>query len=184
MPTTFRPYNPMQGRLLPADLGKWLPEGRLARHVDDIVDSLDFGAFYAPNLGGGRRNSPFDPRMIVKVLVYTYASGMFLSRRIAKRLEKDVAFRMLATDNFPSHRTICEFRRLHLEDFEHLFVQVVRLEGGAGATVAKRGRRRVGNTQAASSSVDRQNPPGDPANEVGKPNRGSRCLPAAQVPRA
>ena len=132
MPTTFRPYNPKQGRLLPADLGEWLPEGHLAHHVDDIVDSLDLGAFHAPYQGDGRRNSPFDPRMMLKVLVHAYASGVFSSRRIARRLEEDVAFRMLAADNFPSHRTICEFRRRHLADFKRLFAQVVRLAGGTG----------------------------------------------------
>ena len=132
MPTTFRPYNPKQGRLLPADLGEWLPDGHLAHHVDDIVDSLDLGALYAPYLGDGRRNSPFDPGMMLKVLVYAYATGVFSSRRIARRLEEDVAFRMLAADNFPSHRTICEFRRRHLADFKRLFAQVVRLAGGTG----------------------------------------------------
>ena len=132
MPTTFRPYNPKQGRLLPADLGEWLPEGHIAHHVDDIVDSLDLGALYAPYQGDGRRNSPFDPRMMLKVLVHAYATGVFPSRRIARRLEEDVAFRMLAADNFPSHRTICEFRRRHLADFKRLFAQVVRLAGGTG----------------------------------------------------
>ena len=132
MPTTFRPYNPKQGRLLPADLGEWLPEGHIAHHVDDIVDSLDLGALYAPYQGDGRRNSPFDPRMMLKILVHAYATGVFSSRRIARRLEEDVAFRMLAADNFPSHRTICEFRRRHLADFKRLFAQVVRLAGGTG----------------------------------------------------
>ncbi len=131
-PPKFRPYNPKQGRLLPADLGEWLPEGHLAHHVDDIVDSLDLGALHAPYQGDGRRNSPFDPRMMLKVLVHAYATGVFPSRRIARRLEEDVAFRMLAADNFPSRRTICGFRRRHLADFRRLFAQVVRLAGGTG----------------------------------------------------
>ena len=154
MPTTFRPYNPGQGRLLPADLGEWLPEGHLAYHVDDIVDGLDLGAFYAPYQGDGRRNSPFDPRMMLKVLIYAYASGVFSSRRIARRLEEDVAFRMLAADNFPSHRTICEFRRRHLADFKRLFVQVVRLAGEMG--LAKFGTLSVDGTKVRANASKRK----------------------------
>lgn len=154
MPTTFRPYNPKQGRLLPADLGEWLPEGHLAHHVDDIVDGLDLGALYAPYQGDGRRNSPFEPRMMLKVLIYAYATGVFSSRRIAKRLEEDVAFRMLAADNFPSHRTICEFRRRHLADFKRLFVQVVRLAGEMG--LAKFGTLSVDGTKVRANASKRK----------------------------
>ena len=65
--------------------------------------------------------------MMVKVLLYAYATGVFSSRGIAQALEEDVAFRVLAAGNFPQHRTLCEFRRRHLEDFQALFVEVVRL---------------------------------------------------------
>ena len=65
--------------------------------------------------------------MLVKVLVYAYASGVFSSRKIAKKLHEDVAFRVLGADNFPAHRTIRDFRALHLAEFTDLFVQVVRL---------------------------------------------------------
>jgi transposase/IS5 family transposase len=75
----------------------------------------------------GPRNQPFHPAMMVKVLVYAYASGVFSSRKIAKKLHEDVAFRVLAADNFPAHRTIRDFRALHLSEFTELFTQVVRL---------------------------------------------------------
>jgi hypothetical protein len=65
--------------------------------------------------------------MMVKVLVYAYATGVFSSRKIARKLHEDVAFRVLAADNFPAHRTIRDFRALHLDEFTELFVQVVRL---------------------------------------------------------
>lgn len=65
--------------------------------------------------------------MMVKVLVYAYATGIFRSRKIARKLHEDVAFRVLAADNFPAHRTIREFRAVHLEEFTELFSQVVRL---------------------------------------------------------
>ena len=56
--------------------------------------------------------------MMVKVLVYGYATGVFSSRGMARKLEEDVAFRLLGAGNFPSHRTLCEFRRRHLEEFK------------------------------------------------------------------
>ena len=132
MPTTFRPYQPDQGLLLPPDLRDWLPEGHLAHHVSDLVDGLDLTALYAPYEGDGRRRSPYEPRMMLKVLIYGYATGVFSSRGLARRLEEDVAFRVLAAGNFPSHRTICEFRRRHLSDFQRLFVEVVRLASETG----------------------------------------------------
>ena len=127
MSTTFRPYVPGQSLLLPPDVREWLPEGHLAHHVSDLVDGLDLTAFYVPYEGDGRRNAPYAPRMMVKVLLYAYATGVFSSREIARKLEEDVAFRMLAAGNFPQHRTVCEFRRRHLAEFSELFVR-----GGAG----------------------------------------------------
>ena len=110
MSTTFRPYVPDQSLLLPPDVREWLPEGHLAHHVSDLVDGLDLTAFYALYEGDGRRNAPYEPRMMVKVLLYAYATGVFSSRRVARKLEEDVGFRVLAAGNFPQHRTLCEFR--------------------------------------------------------------------------
>jgi transposase len=93
---------------------------------------LDLQAFYAPYEGDGRRNQPFDPQMMVAVLLYAYATGTFSSRRIARKLEEDVAYRVLAAGNFPAHRTIAEFRQEHLAAFEALFVQVVAIAREAG----------------------------------------------------
>ena len=103
MSTTFRPYVPDQSLLLPPDVREWLPEGHLAHHVSDLVDGLDLTAFYALYEGDGRRNAPYEPRMMVKVLLYAYATGVFSSRRVARKLEEDVAFRVLAAGNFPQH---------------------------------------------------------------------------------
>ena len=125
MPTTFRAYHPDQILLLAPDLREWVPEGHLSHQVSDLVDSLDLGSFYAPYEGDGRRNAPYEPSMMSKVLIYGYATGVYSSRAIARKLEEDVAFRMLAAGNFPQHRTICEFRRRHLKDFGRLFVEVV-----------------------------------------------------------
>jgi len=132
MPTTFRPYLPEQSLLLPPSPRDWLPEGHLAYFISDTVDTLDLKAFYKPYEGDGRRNSPYEPRMLVKVLLYAYATGTFSSRRIARKLEEDVAYRVLAAENFPAHRTICEFRQQHLEALGDLFVQLVQIAREAG----------------------------------------------------
>lgn len=113
--------------LLPAAPQDWLPAGHLAYFIHDAIDALDLKAFYARYEGGGSRNQPFHPAMMVKVLVYAYASGVFSSRKIERRLHEDLAFRMLAAGNFPRHRTICDFRAFHLKELSDLFVQVVRL---------------------------------------------------------
>ncbi len=154
MPTTFRPYHPDQGLLLPSDMRDWLPEGHLAHHVSDLVDGLDLTAFYAPYEGDGRRKSPYEPRMMLKVLIYGYATGVFSSRGLARRLEEDVAFRVLAAGNFPSHRTICEFRRRHLADFKRLFVEVVRLAGEMG--VAHFGKLSIDGTKVRANASKRK----------------------------
>lgn len=145
MPTRFRPYDPDQGLLLPPSLREWLSEGHLAYFIADTIDSLDLRVFYARYEGDGRRNSPYDPRMMVKLLVYGYATGCFSSRKMAKRLEEDVAFRMLAANNRPAHRTLCEFRARHLEEFRGLFVQVLQLAQEAG--LVKLGRVAVDGTK-------------------------------------
>src|SRR5687767_12632002 len=88
MATTFRRYTPEQNLLLPPSPRDWLPEGHLAYFISDTVDSLDLSAFYEPYEGDGRRNSPFDPRMMVKVLLYGYATGTFSSRKLAKKLHE------------------------------------------------------------------------------------------------
>jgi transposase len=127
MPTSFLPYEPKQDFLLPPSLSEWLPENHLGYFVSEIVDRLDLQKFYARYEGDGRRNQPYDPAMLVKILVYGYATGVFSSRKIARKLYEDVAFRMLGAGNFPSHRTICDFRLQHLPELKELFVQVGRL---------------------------------------------------------
>ncbi|MEO7954394.1 MAG: IS1182 family transposase [Polaromonas sp.] len=127
MSSSYIPYRPEQQQLLPNALQDWLPEGHLAYFIGDTVDSLDLSAFHARYAAGGPRNQPFHPAMMVKVLVYAYATGTFSSRKIARKLFEDVAFRVLAADNFPAHRTIRDFRALHLAEFTELFTQVVRL---------------------------------------------------------
>ena len=113
-------------------LREWLPEGHLAYFINDVVEELDLRAFYQAYEGDGRRKAPFEPRMMLKVLLYGYATGVFSSRKLARKLEEDVAFRVLGADNFPQHRTICDFRQRHLADFKAVFVQVLGIARQAG----------------------------------------------------
>ena len=127
MTASYLPYDPQQMLLLPEALQEWLPEDHLVHFISDAVDGLDLSAFHARYKKDGPRNQPFHPAMMVKVLVYGYATGVFSSRKIARKLHEDVAFRVLAASNFPAHRTIRDFRALHLKELSELFVQVVRL---------------------------------------------------------
>ncbi|MGH9518545.1 MAG: transposase, partial [Terriglobales bacterium] len=154
MPTTYRAYAPEQSLLLPASLKDWLPERHLVYFISDAVDALDLAAFHARYAGDGRRRQPFDPAMMVKVLVYAYATSVFSSRKIARRLEEDVAFRVLAAGNFPAHRTLREFRQLHLPEFSALFVQIVRLAREAG--LVKLGRVGIDGTKVKAHASKRK----------------------------
>ncbi len=92
--------------------------------------------------------------MMAKVLIYGYATGVFSSRGLARKLEEDVAFRVLAAGNFPSHRTLCEFRRRHLSDFKKLFVEVVGLARETG--VANFGRLSIDGTKVRANASKRK----------------------------
>ena len=127
MPTSFLPYEPNQTFLLPPSPSEWLGEDHLVYFISEIIDRLDLEKFYARYEGDGRRNQPYDPALLVKVLVYGYATRVFSSRKLATKLYEDVAFRFLGAGNFPAHRTICEFRMRHLAELKELFVAVARL---------------------------------------------------------
>ena len=149
MPTTFRACQPNQPLLLPRTCRSGFPQDTWLI-VSDVVDALDLTAFYAPYEGDGRRNAPYEPSMMVKVLIYAYATGTFSSRAVARKLEEDVAFRMLAAGNFPQHRTVCEFRRRHLAEFSELFVGVVQVAREMG--LARFGKLSVDGTKVRANA--------------------------------
>lgn len=130
----FEPYEPGQGLLLPPSLDDWLPEGHLARFVSDTVDELDLGPFLAKfrDREDGRGRIAYHPRMMLKVLIFSYCEGIFSSRKIAAGLQSLVPLRFLAAGNEPSHRTIARFRQEHVEHFQRLFIQVVQIATRAG----------------------------------------------------
>ncbi len=132
MTKTFRSYVPEQNLLLPPSLRDWLPENHLAYFVSDVVDQLDLSAIESMYEGEERGSPPYHPRMMTKVLIYSYCVGVFSSRKIEKRLVEDVAFRMLAAGNQPDFRTVSDFRKLHLRALQELFRQVLRITLATG----------------------------------------------------
>src|ERR1035438_827504 len=133
MAKTYRCYLPEQDLLLPPSLRDWLPENHLAYFVSDLIDQVDLRAIEAYYEQEERGYPPYHPRMMTKILVYGYCVGVFSSRRLGKRLQEDVAFRVLAAGNEPDFRTISDFRKIHLEALQGLFEQVLRIALEAGA---------------------------------------------------
>ena len=129
---TFRPYEPDDLWLLPPSPRDWLPEGHVAYFLSDLVDELTLTPILQTYGGVTRGTAPYHPRMLVKVLLYAYAMGIPASRQIARELEDDVAFRVLAANQRPDFRTISDFRQQHLAALADLFVQVLKLCQRAG----------------------------------------------------
>jgi len=130
---TFRAYDPDQVLLISPVLGDWVPEGDLAHFVSDLVEggALDLAAIYA-SYEGERGQPPYDPRLMVKLLLYGYATGVMSSRKLEAGSYRDIALRMLCADQHPDFRSIARFRARHLDALAGLFVQALRLCKAAG----------------------------------------------------
>lgn len=129
----FRMNDGDQDLLLPPSLDEWLPEAHLARFISETVDALDLREWeraYATQTGAGA--PPFHPVMMLKVLIYAYATGTFSSRKIAAKCVDDVAYRYLTAQVRPDFRSFLKFRKRHLKRFAHLFMQVVQLAQETG----------------------------------------------------
>src|SRR5467141_1527865 len=133
MPKGYRTYLPEQELLLPPSLRQWLADEHLVYFVSDVVDQLDLSAIHAVYEKEKRGQPPYDPRLMTKLLVYGYCTGVFSSRRIQKRLREDIPFRVLAAGNEPDFRTISDFRKIHIATLENLFEQVLAMALECGA---------------------------------------------------
>ena len=123
----FRRFDPDQILLMPPSLDEWLPQDHLARFVAELVDEvLDLSAIYA-DYTEVRGFPPYDPRLMVRLLIYGYTTGVRSSRAIERKCVDDVAFRFLAADVAPDFRSIARFRRRHLDALTGLFTQSLRL---------------------------------------------------------
>jgi transposase/cytochrome c5 len=135
---TFRAFAPDQMLLLPPSLDEWLPEDHLARFVADLVDEvLDLAPILA-SYTEKRGRPPYDPRLMVRLLIYGYTTGVRSSRAIERRCTDDVAFRYLAAGAGPDYRSISRFRARHLDALADIFTQSLHLAQRLG--MVKMGR--------------------------------------------
>ena len=123
--SNFRTIDRQSGFLLPPSVDEWLPEKHLARFVMEVIDGLDLRAMSGVYRGSG--SASYHPRMLLGILVYGYATGVFSSRKLERATYDSVAFRFVAANDHPDHDTIASFRRRFLRDIEKLFVQVLLL---------------------------------------------------------
>ena len=122
-PKNLRPYCQSQSLLFPPNLMDFISNDDLCMVVDDVVNNLDLSCLYikVPKEG----NLTYHPKMMLKVIFYAYASGIFSSRNIAKALSENIAFIYLSAWQQPNFRTINNFRKNHLKEIKDLFVQIV-----------------------------------------------------------
>ena len=123
--SNFRTIDRQTGFLLPPSVDEWLPEKHLARFVVEVIDGLDLRAMSGSYRGSG--SASYHPRMLLGILVYGYATGVFSSRKLERATYDLVAFRFIAANDHPDHDTIAAFRRRFLKEIEGLFVQVLLL---------------------------------------------------------
>src|SRR5881296_2443028 len=129
---TSRPWKPQRYRQEAHSPAAKLPEGDLVFFLIDTVSRLDLRRFYAPYEDETRGAPPFDPAMMVCLLLYAYCVGVFSSRKMALACERNLAFMAIVGQDRPDFRTISDFRTLHVEACIDVCVAVVRLAGEAG----------------------------------------------------
>jgi len=123
--SNFRQIDRDTGFLFPPSVDEWLPEKHLARFIVEVIDGLDLRTMSGSYRGSG--SASYHPALLLGILVYGYATGVFSSRKLERATYDSVAFRFLAANEHPDHDTIATFRRRFLKDIEGLFVQVLLL---------------------------------------------------------
>jgi transposase len=123
--SNFRPVDRETGFLFPPSIDDWLPEKHLARFVVEVIDGLDLSGMTRSYRGSG--SASYHPALLLGLLVYGYATGVFSSRKLERASYDSVAFRFIAGNEHPDHDTIATFRRRFLREIEGLFVRVLAL---------------------------------------------------------
>lgn len=121
----FRPVDRGTGYLLPPSVDEWLPENHLARFIVEVVENLSTAPL--ERAYAGRGSAAYHPNMLLALLVYGYATGVFSSRKIERATYDSLAFRFIAANQHPDHDTLAAFRRRFLNEFSELFVQVLQV---------------------------------------------------------
>src|SRR5277367_1207090 len=123
--SNFRTIDRKRGYLLPPSVDEWLPEKHLARFIVDVIDRLDLGRMSQDYRGTG--SASYHPTVLLSILVYGYATGVFSSRKLERATYDSVAFRFIAGNEHPDHDTIATFRKRFLPQIQALFLDVLRL---------------------------------------------------------
>lgn len=121
----FHPVDRQTGYLLPPSVDDWLPEGHLARFIVEVIDGLNLSAL--EKAYAGRGSAAYHPALLLALLVYGYANGVFSSRKIERASYDSIAFRFIAAGTHPDHDTLASFRRRFLDELAGLFVQVLEM---------------------------------------------------------
>ena len=111
--------------LFPPSIEDWLPKKHLARFIVDVVSKLDLHELKMPYAGVG--SEAFNPEMLLALLFYGYATGVFSSRKLEQATHDSIAFRYIAANTHPDHDTLATFRKRFLEQLQPLFVQILLL---------------------------------------------------------
>jgi transposase len=123
--SNFRATDRETGFLMPPSVDEWLPEQHLARFIVEVVEGLDLRGMSGSYRGSG--SASYHPSVLLSILVYGYATGVFSSRKLERATYDSVAFRFIAGNEHPDHDTIASFRRRFLKQIEGLFVEVLKL---------------------------------------------------------
>src|SRR5471032_3694171 len=123
--SNFRPTDRLTSFLMPPSVDEWLPQRHFGRFVVEVVDGLELSAMSKSYRGSG--SASYHPAVLLSLLVYGCATGVFSSRKLERATYDSVAFRFIAANDHPDHDTIATFRRRFLKEIEGLFVQVLAL---------------------------------------------------------
>lgn len=134
--------------LLPPSIQDWLPEKHLARFVVEIVEQLDLRSLKKSYAGRG--SQPYHPEMLVALLFYGYATGVFSSRKLERKTYDSVAFRYIAANTHPDHDTIAEFRKRFLPQLRKIFVEILTIARQMG--VMKLGKVSIDGTKVKANA--------------------------------
>src|SRR5271163_3251867 len=179
--SNFRTIDRQTGFLLPPSVDEWLPERHLARFVVEVIDGLDLRAMVGAYRGAG--SAAHHPRMLLGVLVYGYATGVFSSRKLERATYDSVAFRFIAANDHPDHDTIAAFRRRFLKEIEALFVQVLLLSHEHASKIEAQLQAEVADLLAKAEAADAADLPDDLSipDELGRREERLRKIAAART---
>lgn len=150
--TTYMPFDREQAFLLPPDVKDWLPADDIAHFVVAAVERVRLGAF--PTNTRPSVKPQYHPRLMLALLVYSYANGVFSSRRIERATYRDVGTRFIAANTHPDHDTIASFRRTNKQAFEAAFLQVLLLAREMGLLRLGTVSVQPAPTQAGGTKID------------------------------